>query len=151
MSDTSFIAIGGRWWRFLGAQIDADSWEVEWRSDGKLYLHDGIGNVAEGTELREAEVEQMSREMLLADVLELAAAKLRSGEAVTKVQPEMSSMGSGTQQDCNTKHWLNVIPAVQNVPFLKNPQNPHISPANSAAELFDRIVEALRENCPQES
>jgi hypothetical protein len=41
------------------------------------------------------------------------------------------------------KHWLNVVPAVQNVPFLKNPQNPHISPANAGTELFDRIVEAL--------
>ena len=30
------------------------------------------------------------------------------------------------------KHWLNVVPAVQNVPFVKNPQNPHISPANIA-------------------
>jgi hypothetical protein len=49
------------------------------------------------------------------------------------------------------KHWLNVVPTVQNVPFLKNPQNPHISPANTGAELFDRIVEALRENCPQPS
>jgi hypothetical protein len=42
------------------------------------------------------------------------------------------------------KHWLNVDPAVQNVPFLKNPRNPHISPANTGADLFGRIVEALR-------
>jgi hypothetical protein len=42
------------------------------------------------------------------------------------------------------KHWLNAVQAVQNIPFLKNPQNPHISPANTGAELFDRIVEALR-------
>ena len=47
------------------------------------------------------------------------------------------------------KHWLNAVPAVQTVPFLKNPQNPHISPANTGTELFDRIVEALRQNCPQ--
>jgi hypothetical protein len=40
----------------------------------------GIGNVVEGTELSEAEIEQMSREELLADVLVLAAAKLRSGD-----------------------------------------------------------------------
>lgn len=40
--------------------------------------------------------------------------------------------------------WLNAALTVQNVPFLKNPQNPHISPANAGAELFDRIVEALR-------
>jgi len=39
------------------------------------------------------------------------------------------------------KHWLNVVSAVQNVPFLKNP---HISPANTGADLFDRIIEALR-------
>lgn len=42
------------------------------------------------------------------------------------------------------KHWSNVVPAVQNVPFLKNPQNPHISPANTGTKLFDWIVEALR-------
>jgi len=47
------------------------------------------------------------------------------------------------------KHWLNVIPAAQAIPFLANPQNPHISPANTGAELFDCIVEALRQNCPQ--
>jgi hypothetical protein len=32
------------------------------------------------------------------------------------------------------KHWLNVVPAMQNVPFLKNPQNPHISPANTGTD-----------------
>jgi hypothetical protein len=74
------ISIDGRSWRFPGAQIDEGSWEIEWRGDGKLYLLDGVGNVVEGRELSEAEVEQLSREMLLADVLELAAAKLRSGE-----------------------------------------------------------------------
>jgi hypothetical protein len=42
------------------------------------------------------------------------------------------------------KHWLNVVPAVQNAPFLKNPQNPHISVGNMDQDLFDRIVEALR-------
>ena len=42
------------------------------------------------------------------------------------------------------KHWLNVVPDVENVPFLKNPQSPHISPANTGAELFERVVEALR-------
>jgi len=74
------ISISGRSWRFPGAQIDAGSWEIECRSDAKLYLHDGVGNMVEGRELSEAEVEQVTREMLLADVLELAAAKLRSGE-----------------------------------------------------------------------
>ena len=74
------ISISGRWWSFPGAQIDGDSWEVEWRSDGRLNLHDDTGNVVEGRELSEAEIEQMFRETLLSDVLELAAAKLRSGE-----------------------------------------------------------------------
>ena len=73
------ISIGGRWWCFPGAQIDGDSWEGEWRDDGKLRLYDSIGNMVEGRELGEAEVEQLARENLLADVLE-AAAKLRSGE-----------------------------------------------------------------------
>jgi len=74
------ISISGRWWSFPGAQIETDSWEVECRGYGKLYLHDGVGNVVKGRELSEAEIEQMFREMLLADVLEAAAAKLRSGE-----------------------------------------------------------------------
>jgi hypothetical protein len=74
------ISISGRWWSFPGAQIDRDSWEVECRGYGKLYLHDAAGKLVEGRELSEAEVEQLSREMLLADVLEAAAAKLRSGE-----------------------------------------------------------------------
>jgi hypothetical protein len=72
------ISIGGRSWRFPGAQIDLDS-EFEWRGDGKLHLHDGVGNVVEGSELSNAEIKQMSREMLLTDVLELGAAKLRFG------------------------------------------------------------------------
>jgi len=74
------ISISGRWWSFPGAQIDGDSWEGEWRSDGQLRLRDSIGNVVEGRELSEAEVEQLARETLLADVLELAATKMRSGE-----------------------------------------------------------------------
>jgi hypothetical protein len=55
MQDTDvMIGIGGRSWRFSGAQIEGDTWEGEWRSDGRLYLHDGIGSVVEGTELSEA-------------------------------------------------------------------------------------------------
>jgi len=42
------------------------------------------------------------------------------------------------------KHWLNVDQRVQDVPFLKNPQNPHISVGNMGKELFDRVVDALR-------
>ena len=70
------ISISGRWWWFPGSRIGADS-EFEWR-DYRLYLLERDGSAVEGRELGEAE--QMSREMLLADVLELAAAKLRSGE-----------------------------------------------------------------------
>jgi hypothetical protein len=76
----AMISISGRSWRFPGAQIDGDSWEGEWRGDGKVYLHDDAGKMIEGRELSETEVEQLTREMLLADVLEAAAAKLRSGE-----------------------------------------------------------------------
>jgi hypothetical protein len=42
------------------------------------------------------------------------------------------------------KHWLAVDSRVQQVPFLKNPQNPHISVGNMGKELFDRVVDALR-------
>lgn len=73
------ISIGGRWWRFPGAWLDTDSWEMEWRDD-KLHLHENTGNVIEGAEVTEAETEQVFREVQLADVLELAIAKLRSGE-----------------------------------------------------------------------
>jgi hypothetical protein len=74
------ISIGGRWWSFPGAQIETDLWEVECRGDGRVYLRDDAGKMIEGRELSETEVEQLTREMLLADVLEAAAAKLRSGE-----------------------------------------------------------------------
>jgi hypothetical protein len=56
------IGIGSRWWAFPSMQIDTDSWEIEWGNDGKLRLHDSIGNVVEGRELSEAEIEQMFRE-----------------------------------------------------------------------------------------
>ena len=49
------ISISGRWWSFPGAQIETDSWEVECRGYGKLYLHDGVGNVVEGTEVDDPE------------------------------------------------------------------------------------------------
>lgn len=42
------------------------------------------------------------------------------------------------------RYWLNVDQRIQDVPFLKNPQNPHISVANAGKELFEQIVEALR-------
>jgi hypothetical protein len=95
------ISISGHWWSFPGAQIDEDSWEVEWRSDG-LRLRDSIGNTVEGRELSEAEVEQLEREILLADVLELAAAKLRSGEGwdegtTTDVLNEIEHVTGGEQ------------------------------------------------------
>ena len=84
------ISIGGRWWSFPGAQIDGDSWEVEWRSDGKLYLHDETGNVVEGIEVDNQEVlavvplpsaeERRRREVLLARLMLLAADIVLSGE-----------------------------------------------------------------------
>jgi len=76
----AMIGVSGRWWKFLGAQIETDSWEVEWRGDGKLYLHDDTGNVVEGIELSDAETEQLAQETLLADLLELAVVKFRSRE-----------------------------------------------------------------------
>jgi hypothetical protein len=57
MEDTDvMVSIGGRWWRFPGAPLDGDSWEGEWRSDGKVYLHDETGNVVEGIEVDNPEV-----------------------------------------------------------------------------------------------
>jgi len=97
------INISGRWWSFPGAQIETDSWEVECRGYGKLYLHDGVGNVVKGRELSEAEIEQMFRETLLSDVLELAAARLRSGEGwdegtTTDVLNEIEHVTGGRRQ-----------------------------------------------------
>jgi hypothetical protein len=77
----AMIGISGRWWAFPGAQDRRSSLEIEWGNDGKLRLHYGVGSVVEGTELTDAEIEQLTRENLLADVLELASAKLRSGES----------------------------------------------------------------------
>jgi hypothetical protein len=76
----AMIGMGARWWKFPGAQMETNLWEMEWCSDGKVYLHDDTGAVIEGIELSDAQIEQMRREELLADVLELAAGKLRSGE-----------------------------------------------------------------------
>jgi hypothetical protein len=82
------ISISGRWWSFPGAQIETDSWEVECRGYGKLYLHDGAGNVVEGTEVEDPEVlavvplpsaaERKRRERLLARLLLLALEMLLS-------------------------------------------------------------------------
>ncbi len=73
------IGVSGRWWCFPSAQIDGDSWEGEWRSDGKVYLHDGVGNVVEGTEVDNPKVlavvplptpqERRRRETLLARLM----------------------------------------------------------------------------------
>jgi hypothetical protein len=53
----AMISIGSRWWRFPGARIETDSWEAEWCSHGRMLLHDDTGNVVEGVELTEAEIE----------------------------------------------------------------------------------------------
>jgi hypothetical protein len=51
MEDTDvIISIDGRSWRFPIPEIGLDS-EFERRGDGKLYLHDGVGNMVEGTEV----------------------------------------------------------------------------------------------------
>jgi len=75
----AMISIGSQWWRFPGAQIDTDSWEGEFRSDGKMLLHDDTGAVIEGTEVDEPEdssevlgllpAERRRREILLARLM----------------------------------------------------------------------------------
>jgi hypothetical protein len=75
----AMIGLRGRSWCFPGAQIDGDSWEAEWRCDGRLFLHDGVGNVVEGIELDNPEVlavaplptpaERRLRELLLARLM----------------------------------------------------------------------------------
>lgn len=84
------ISIGGRSWRFPGAQIDTDSWEVEWRGDGKLCLHDSLGNVFEGTESVNPEVlavvplpsaaERSRREIMLVRVMLVAIDIILAGD-----------------------------------------------------------------------
>jgi hypothetical protein len=84
------ISISGRWWSFPGAQIGTDSWEVECRGYGKLYLHDGAGNVVEGTEVDNPEVlavvplpspeERRRRDVLLARLMILMTDHILAGE-----------------------------------------------------------------------
>jgi hypothetical protein len=84
------INISGRWWSFPGARMETDSWEVECRGYGKLYLHDGAGNVVEGTEVDNPEMlavvplpspeERRRRETTLARVLLLAVDIILAGD-----------------------------------------------------------------------
>jgi hypothetical protein len=84
------ISISGRWWSFPGAQIGTDSWEVECRGYGKLYLHDGAGNTVEGTEVDNPEVlavvplpspeERRHMEVLLARLMILMTDHILAGE-----------------------------------------------------------------------
>src|SRR5208283_892909 len=86
----AMIGVSGRWWCFPSAQIDGDSWEVEWRSDGKLYLHDDTGNVVEGTEVDNPEVlavvplpsaaERRRREIMLVRVMLVAIDFVLAGD-----------------------------------------------------------------------
>ena len=86
------INISGRWWSFPGAQIETDSWEVECRGYGKLYLLDGAGNVVEGTEVDNPEVlaglplptpeEQRRREVMLARVMLVAIDIVLAGDSL---------------------------------------------------------------------
>ncbi len=92
MQDTdAMIGIGGRWWRFPGARIDTDSWEVEWRSDGKQYLHDEAGKVVEGIEVDKPQdvagvlaipspQERTRREIMLTRLMLVAIDLVLSGE-----------------------------------------------------------------------
>jgi len=84
------ISIGGRWWCFPGAQIGLDS-EFECRGDdGRLYLHDGVGNMVEGVEVDNPEVvavvplpsaaERRRREVMLARVMLVAIDIILAGD-----------------------------------------------------------------------
>jgi len=75
------ISISGRWFRFPGAQIDGNLWEGEWRSDGKVYLHDGVGNVVEGFEMfLPSPEERRHREVLLARLMLVAVDYVLAGD-----------------------------------------------------------------------
>jgi hypothetical protein len=76
------ISIDGRWWSFPGAQIDLDS-EFEWRGDGRLYLHDGVGNVFEGLEVDNPE-ERRRREVLLARLMILITDHILAGDPLAQ-------------------------------------------------------------------
>jgi hypothetical protein len=90
MSNCTMIRVSGRWWAFPGAQIETDSWEVECRGYGKLYLHDDAGNTVEGTEVDDPEVlavvplptpeEQRRREVMLARVMLVAIDIVLAGD-----------------------------------------------------------------------
>jgi|SRR5579872_893540 len=77
----AMISIGARSWRFPGAQIDTDSWELEWHSDGKVYLHDCVGNLVEGLEMfLPSPEERRHREVLLARVMLVAIDIVLAGD-----------------------------------------------------------------------
>ena len=86
------ISIGGRWWSFPGAQIDGDSWEVEWRSDGRLNLRDGVGKAVEGLEVDDPEAlavvllpsaaERRAREVRLARLMLVMGDIILAGEGL---------------------------------------------------------------------
>jgi len=86
------IGIANRRWRFPGAQIETNAWELEWHGDGKLYLHDDSGAVIEGIEVDEPDIagalatpspeERRRRELLLARLMLLAVDLIVSGEGL---------------------------------------------------------------------
>jgi hypothetical protein len=87
----AMIWIGGSCWRFPSARIDTDLWEGEWRSDGKVYLHDDDGKVVEGIEVDEPEnisevltallpEERRRRELLLARLMLIAVEIVLAGD-----------------------------------------------------------------------
>lgn len=86
----AMIGVSGRWWKFPGAEIETDSWEVEWR-DGKMHLHDDDGNVIEGVEVNNPEdiagvlavpspEERRRREILLARLMLVAIDIVLAGD-----------------------------------------------------------------------
>jgi hypothetical protein len=88
----AMISIGARSWSFPGAQIDTDSWELEWHSDGKVYLHDDTGKVVEGIEVDNPEAagilavplpeERRLKEILLARLMILVTDHIFAGEGL---------------------------------------------------------------------
>jgi len=47
------------------------------------------------------------------------------------------------------KHWKSLVPALRDVPFLRNPQNPSVSRGNMDEGLFEKILKSLGKNAEQ--
>jgi len=75
----TMLQVGDTWWWFPAAEFDLGL-EFECRADGRLFVHNGDGRVLAATELTDSQIERMQREELLADLLQIAIDKLRSGD-----------------------------------------------------------------------